>query len=99
MGVVAPVVAVFLNLGDAATKVQPGGLAVSALFWITTATIIAPDRKAPLGGARRMTPEMWFAFVILPCLVMLGGFVVLKVHERWLERELARERAEKSQSR
>ncbi len=46
-----------------------------------------------------MTPEMWFAFVILPCLVMLGGFVVLKVHERWLERELARERAEKSQSR
>lgn len=43
-----------------------------------------------------MTPEMWFAFVILPSLGMVGAWIVLRVHQHWLKREIARERAARS---
>ncbi|MGL5363785.1 MAG: hypothetical protein ACRDBH_12965 [Bosea sp. (in: a-proteobacteria)] len=39
-----------------------------------------------------MTKEMWFAFVGMPCLTMALGFVALKLHQRWIAREIARER-------
>lgn len=40
-----------------------------------------------------MTAELWFVTTILPLCVMTGGWVVYKLNERWLERELQRERA------
>lgn len=40
VGVVAPVVAVFLDLGDAATKVPIIALAMNVLFWTAFATIL-----------------------------------------------------------
>lgn len=42
-----------------------------------------------------LRPDFLFVSVILPILIMIGGLVALKLHYRWLDRELERERAEK----
>ena len=38
--------------------------------------------------------DVLFVSVILPIIVVIGGWTAVKLHERWLKRELARERAE-----
>ncbi|CAA9348501.1 MAG: hypothetical protein AVDCRST_MAG90-2341 [uncultured Microvirga sp.] len=45
-----------------------------------------------------MTPEMWFAFVILPVVLSIGAWIALKVQQRWLDREIERERIEAEHS-
>ena len=40
-------------------------------------------------------PDFLFVSVILPILVMIGGVVVLWLTNRWVDRDIARERAEK----
>ena len=40
VGVVAPIVAVFLNIGDAAVKVPIGALALNVVFWTSAAAIL-----------------------------------------------------------
>ena len=50
VGVVAPIVAVFLNLGDAATKVPLSAVVASVLFWSTAATIFHVIARKVLEG-------------------------------------------------
>jgi len=40
VGVVGPLVAVFINLGDAATKVSPTALILNAMIWLTAAVVL-----------------------------------------------------------
>jgi hypothetical protein len=42
-----------------------------------------------------LRPDFLFVSVILPILVMIGGLIALKLHNRWVDRDIARERAEK----
>lgn len=46
-----------------------------------------------------LRPDFLFVSVILPILVMIGGWVAVKLHDRWLDRELARERSENGRER
>jgi hypothetical protein len=39
--------------------------------------------------------DVLFVSVILPILVMVAGVISYKVHDRWVDREIARERAER----
>jgi multisubunit Na+/H+ antiporter MnhG subunit len=40
VGVVGPLVAVFINLGDVATKVSSTALIVNAIIWLTAAAVL-----------------------------------------------------------
>ena len=42
-----------------------------------------------------LRPDFLFVSVILPVIVMIGGFVALRFVNRWVDRDIARERAEK----
>ena len=41
-----------------------------------------------------LRPDFLFVSVILPILIMIGGWVALKLHNRWLDREREGERKE-----
>jgi hypothetical protein len=43
-----------------------------------------------------LRPDFLFVSVILPILVMIGGWIALKLTNRWVDRDIARERAEKA---
>jgi hypothetical protein len=53
VGVVAPTVAVYLNLGDAATKVALGDLAASTVFWLAAAAVLHYVARRALNGLDR----------------------------------------------
>jgi multisubunit Na+/H+ antiporter MnhG subunit len=53
VGVVAPTVAVYLNLGDAAARVSLGDLAASTLFWLTAAAVLHYVARRILDGLDR----------------------------------------------
>ena len=42
-----------------------------------------------------LRPDVLFVSVILPIIVIIGGLVALKMTNRWVDRDIARERAEK----
>jgi len=45
-----------------------------------------------------MRSDVLFVSVILPILVVVGGWIGVKAHERWLARELARVRPSRTRA-
>ena len=43
-----------------------------------------------------MSSNVLFVSVILPICIALGGWIVVLIHNRWVDRDIARERAEKA---
>lgn len=43
-----------------------------------------------------LRPDVLFVSVILPIIVMIGGLVAVRMTNRWVDRDIARERAEKA---
>ncbi len=42
-----------------------------------------------------MSSNVLFVSVILPICIAIGGWIVVFIHNRWVDRDIARERAEK----
>jgi hypothetical protein len=42
-----------------------------------------------------MNANILFVSVILPIGIAIGGWIVVLIHNRWVDRDIARERAEK----
>ena len=40
-----------------------------------------------------LRPDVLFVSVILPVYLMIGGWLIAKFHDRWIRKEIARERA------
>ena len=42
-----------------------------------------------------MRPDVLFVSVILPVSIVIGAWILVWFHNRWVDRDIARERAEK----
>jgi len=42
-----------------------------------------------------MNANVLFVSVVLPICIAIGGWIVVLIHNRWVDRDIARERAEK----
>jgi hypothetical protein len=40
-----------------------------------------------------LRPDVLFVSVILPVCLMMGGWMIVRLHQAWLQREIARERS------
>jgi hypothetical protein len=42
-----------------------------------------------------LRPDVLFVSVILPISIVIGAWILVSFHNRWVDRDIARERAEK----